>query len=487
MPFNQFAVLDINGMSKHKLIRRAYNNRLIYFYLAVFSIYLFVLCLFVFLIFSMNSQYEVYEKDKIATIKQQVTQILNHNFSTEELTKEVTTFINEYPIELEISTENAVIYTTFPNISFAEIDQRSKSSAILAKYHEFIPTEHQTYRVYFIIYYDSYKAFFPQQIMLLTLCIFILLVFVSICSFLIYHTLFKPLNLLRHSINYVRRINMKSKSLIEPDSTDSPPIKEFTSLVKKINVILKSASKQYTDLELLLMYEHEQLAFLINIAKGSLHDLKTPLYQTLLENQMILKEAKQSDKTSIQSIGEFNIQQIEHLLRRINFLTKNISDSLATVKNDQIRFNLLHLFEEVSEDFNFLLKRKQMNIYLIAPEKVLVRTNRVAILLILHNLLSNAIKYAILDSEITLTFNQTADTMIDIICSNITTLQHIKRIQNPIVTSLTPSEDEFLAYSSGNGIPLIQSLVTSLNGTLRIITKDNQISIYIRLPIADLS
>lgn len=414
--------------------------------------------------------YQKLETERISQTQARISTILNEKKDTTQLSNELNMAVQELGMELIVlDNMGEVVFTTFPNIDITDFRDVFNHDHILYKSQSIEHTVNGEFQVMMAVYHVPVDVYLDSKFIWLTIYIAILFFLLIIIITLINNMLLKPLKSIRMAINEMHDFDLR---VIDERTALGAEFKEF---IATIDYQLQDASKQYTELELLLLFERQQLELLFRIARGSLHELKTPVYQTLLSNEKYLQTATNSEL----AIADYNIAENKDLLNRINKLLASLSRNFNNADENIEYFDGIDLFYEIEDDLAVIINQKNLTINFSCTEKMMLCQNAFGVRLVLHNILLNAVKYTSEDSEIDVEFNVEQDE-IEIICQNIATAEDIERLQSNRFSATTEKSHEH--FSSGNGIYIIKEITKMLKGKADVTFDAETVKVLVSFP-----
>lgn len=330
--------------------------------------------------------------------------------------------------------------------------------------------------VWYIIYRPNLQSYLNNialyQILILGTSFILLLITLS---FLQWRTI-RPLNALKKKIGQLSSYDFASITANEEDVINSEVSKFAAGLAGNIQAV----TRKHSELEVALQLERERLANMIVISRGLLHDLKTPVSQTLIENDLILTRNEDLSKQTYM-VAEYNIRRMDKLLLRINEILNLMDTDVKTMMESKKDFDLIKLFKTVRNIFEVDLKNRDLFLDSSYPEVIHITSNKVAWYLIIHNLLSNAIKYAKRSEDVIVDIIDNGD-QITIIVENKTLSDNIERVkQSEQLFYATKKEDGYV-YSTGNGLYLLKELTRMLMGEYKLEINGDTVRMELHIP-----
>jgi len=442
-------------------------NKKFLVFVPIILAYIILFGLFITMLVGIGQTYKNLEISKVETAQSKISEVLNEKADQIQMNAKLGTIVEELSMELIVTdTKNKTIFTTFPDVEITNIRNLFNNDAFIYKSQGTMNTINGDLNVMLAVYHASFVEYLNTQFIWLTIYITIMFLLLIFIVNLVNRTLFVPLKNIRQAIRDMK--NFEFPEIDENTAIDT----EFNEMVHRFDKTLRDVSKQYTDLELLLLFEKYRLDFLLKIARGSLHELKTPLYQILLKNKKFLMEHDITEEAM-----EYNIMQTDALLRRINELLHSILQNVNNLENTKEYFDGVDLYYEIEKDFETLLAQKNIDLSFSSTEHTMLYHNRFAIELIFHNVLSNALKYALDESEVEVEFNVENDE-VEILCSNMASEEDIQQLVSDRVTINVSNK----MYGSGNGVHLVKELTAYLGGKVVIDVVDTKVMVAVTIP-----
>lgn len=458
--------MGISGMSKRG------SQKLVF--VVLLSAYLVVAAAFFVQLFNLPAVYSRMRKEKITAVQHSLETTLNSKMTDNERTVALKEIVKKYPMELIVSNSKGIVFSTFEKVEINSIRTLFHEDAVLYKSQGQIETSNGVYTVLYSVYQVTAIEYIQQQFFYLTVLVFVLILLIIAAMSAMYYILLRPLEKLK--IGIANLSDYQFGELIEDDNVISV---EFNRFTQKMNEKIQKVSRNYTELELSLEFERERLLIMMTISRAFVHDLKTPVHQTLLENEFVMSQMEAPSK-ELQVLADFNVDRADKLLREINEILV-----LMDTENDEIEkkieaIDFILIFEETWKLFRFFITNNQLSFFSDLPKSLNVQMNKVSAKIILHNLLSNATKYAKADSEIVFEIETGSQDYFEIICTNETTLENIQRMRKS--EQLFNAIENEGGYSSGNGLYLLRELSEFIGGSYQFSIEDENVVIRIRLP-----
>lgn len=416
------------------------------------ALYLLITVLFVFNLLSLPNQYEKMVSSYVTTVSKEVDAALNLP-EKEDVYKRIQELVNQYPMEIIIE-ENGIrlLETVDINFTYGNENVLNQSIVALEKSGSFEDGE-SNYQFWYAVYQmpDSQfvKDFFAKQIILY----FISFIALSVALFLIQKTLTTPL------VDVKKAIKKMNQYDFDLDMQESDDIRsEMQHFASKLDHDIQKISMDQTKLNSKLQQEQSYLNNALMISRGLIHELKTPLFQTLHENeirseQLLTEEAK--------GLAKYNIERTDSLLREINQMLLTLKNSQSFLLEEQEVDLAVILFEEI-KGFKKEFEKQDLVVNINLPDSLKITVNKVCLQMLIRNLIINITQYATPDTEVEIDLYE-EDGKIILSSVNQSNEENMERMRNSEhLLNVVSSQNE---YSSGNGLFIIKNLINMLNGT----------------------
>lgn len=399
-----------------------------------------------------------------------------------KMSEEIIALKAEYPMEVFIATNDTIIYTSIPDVSYNNLRELLQEEAVIFEAQGLIEGKTQAYSVWYSIYPPMLSFYVEEVVRFILIVIILAFVLLFIFNFIVQRSLFQPLKKVKSMMDTLENAQLEQLALQDDKQKDivSVSVNRFAvNLRSKMKVV----TRNYTELEQMLQLERERLSNMITVSRGLVHDLKTPLHQTLLQNEFLLKKL-QAEEINIEDILTYNIEQMDESLKHVNETLNLLDADVEQMVEVRDYFDVTEIFHAIREGLRPTIEQKQLFLDAIIPDELFVNLNKVSVRLIIHNLLTNATNYAIEQSEITFSLYE-EDGLLYIICENDTLAENVQRVQQSeeLFSSITSNEQGNYVYSTGNGLYLTKELSNLLDGTYLLAIDENHITITISLPI----
>lgn len=443
--------------------------------------YLTLIAILITTVLMLPSWFEKVELSYITEAEQNIHTIIADK-AENELMAELKTLRNEYPMEIAVYKNGKSIYNTLPGITFQDLREVLQQSAVVYEAQGTLDGVAATYDVWYSIYRPSIQIYFNNIVMLQFAVIILTSVLIVTISFILHRTLMKPLTQVKASLEKLEAYELED---IQTDTDDviNESLKRFAgSLHNKIRAV----SRNHTELEHALQLERERLQNMITVSRGIIHDLKSPLHQTLVENDFFIRQLEDSDSKT-REIAEYNMEQMADTIGQINEVLGLLDADVKEMTKVKDTFDVVKMFKEIRKGFYRFIEDKKLYLNAEMPEQLTVAINKVALRLILHNLFSNVTQYAEPNTDVD--FELYAENgELNIHCQNVSSEANIERIYHSeeLFTAIPDSDaaaDSPYIYSTGNGLYLIKELTLLSKGTYDLRVNESDVIINITLPL----
>lgn len=442
----------------------------------MFTCYIILAITLVVALFLIPRTYIKMENKEIATIQTEIPQILENDV---EITEPLDQLVAEHSMEIVVYKGTEVAYTTVPGVDIQNFRFLINEKQVSFKEQYQLDTASGAYTVSYAIYHIDALSYLQQLMTWLTifvmLMIFILLTVIGLMRF----DLIKPLQQIKQVLLKVKSGADINELAINTDTGDVVT-KDFNKFMQRVSDV----SQDYTALEIQLQFEKEKLQNFIAMSRAFVHDLKTPLHQTLLENGNVKQRVKGKGNDELELILDYNIDRTDLVLQEINEIVSLYDTSPEDFKNKKDAFDLVKTFYQTLQVFSYFLSEKDLTIESDVPEELWIYTNKVAVKNIFHNMLSNACKYAKEDTEIDVVIEENQE-VVSLQLTNESTEHNIKRLEatrHQFAGFDDADVNEDQAYSSGVGLHILRELSEYVGGTYTFIIDGTYVTTIIEIP-----
>ena len=428
------------------------------------GLYLLVGAFFAYILIQVPRTYAQMEKDKIITVQQELSDILDNTPKT-QLGKRLETFVNEQHIDIVLyDNKKDLLFSTFPGVTVEDTNNFISTDPVLYKTQGKVETKQGMYTLLYWIYHTKTSEYLERQYTILNISVILAFILLCISVALMTKWLLDPLTALRVGLK-----KMRNYQFTKIDGANDAVTMEFNAFSDALQNRMQTVSNKYTELEMLLLFEKERLAFFMQITRALIHELKTPLHQTILENAYL------AESKDVAEVVAYNIDRTEQIMNKVNSLLGTFSANINYLETTEEDFDVITLFTKISEDLFFFYQENNIGFYPDIPQTLPVRMNRFVVQIILHNLLLNAAQYAKKGTEVVFSID-TAKNKLILQCENIASDEELARL-NAGEQILNIVEN----HRSGNGLHIMKELTRSLGGEYDITIVEQTITITIAL------
>lgn len=211
------------------------------------------------------------------------------------------------------------------------------------------------------------------------------------------------------------------------------------------------------------------------------HDLKTPLtsvigYLTLLRDEGQISEELRTKYLSI------SLEKAEHLEDLINEFFEITRFNLSTLTLETSRVNLTRMLEQITYEFQPMLKEKDLVYTLDVPKDLYVKWDVGKMQRVFDNLLRNAVNYSFEGGEIVFSVEESKDA-IEMICMN-----HGNTIPEEKLSRIF---EQFFRLDSarttrsggaGLGLAIAKEIIELHKGSIHAESENEEIRFIVRMP-----
>ena len=225
---------------------------------------------------------------------------------------------------------------------------------------------------------DIFQSVFDSQTWLFV----ILGVVMVISSFLISTWMFRPFNL---TLDKIKNFNIKS---MQSTSLGKSGIKEFDILNGFINQMTEKVSSDYKNLK--------------EFTENASHELQTPLAITKGKLELLLQQENLTqEQIDLIESSYASISHMSKLNRSLTLLSKIENEEFSNKES----INLSSELNKALDDFNDLIKLKNLGLECDIQEEVIIKNDKTLIKVLINNLLQNAIRHNNKDGRIIVTLS----------------------------------------------------------------------------------
>ena len=450
--------------------------------------YIIIIAIFIFTLLQMPKSYIKIEKKYLDDAKEDIQVAIETALTESMLLTILPEIIEEYPMEIVVTQADRTVYSSIPLLSTNEdLHDVVNSDVTLAKGTGNFSVQETDYKIWYSIYHLSTSEYIHRlmewQVVLLGAAVLVLLT----VTYVMQKTLYTPLQKVEENI--VRMHAYDFEHMFPQESSDGVNTLLY-HFAENIYGNIRKIEREYTELEQALQIERERLKSTITVSRAFVHDLKSPLHQTMLENEVVIR--KLSAKEIIgRKISVFNLERAENLIFQINEILKVMDHNMYELDKSTEHADIIQVIKQSIKLFKSTLLLRGAYITLSTPENLVVEINVPTFKLLLHNILSNAANYVAQDSEVLLEIDSIGNE-ITIRCTNKSTPQNIERMKRSASLFQNDLEiieendfieyEEINKYSSGNGLLLIRELTNSLAGQYILEVFEDNVCVTIKIP-----
>lgn len=330
------------------------------------------------------------------------------------------------------------------------------------------------YVIYHMPFIDYLGSFLSFQNVLLMVAFFIILALVMVLQYF----LLKPLYGIKDSIEKLEKYEFEAIEEGEDDIN-----KRMAVFSHQLDHAIRSVQRKNTQLELSLQRERERLSNVIQLSRVLVHDLKSPVYQLLLENESRIEQLEDKEK-GIRDLGTYNINQSDKLLHSINDILKLLKEGNYGLNKEQETFDFMAMIFETLKLFKPGMVKKDLSFYVDGPDVLTVYLNKITMRLLLHNIFSNMVQYASEGTELSIEVVMEKDN-IYLKAVNESSLENIEGMKKSeqLFNVMDQKETGDHLYSSGNGLFLIKDLIFLIGGKYGYAVQGNQVILSLHIPV----
>ncbi len=420
--------------------------------------------------FNFSSLYYKTELAYVNKIEAKLNDVLNTSSNLEE---DLLLLTQNNAIEVVVFNEE---HTLFASVPIKTVKKGMLNDQVVALENvKHINIKGVSYDVWFAIYRMQDQAYLNQLLAKQNVLVMVGMLFLLVALAFLHYLLLRPMNRVRDAI--------KKMSEYEFDSVKSGSDtlnKELSSLANQMNQSIKVVSRHYTELEIELQTQRERMNNIMTVSRALFHDLKSPIHQTMVENELMQKEFKEEEALFL---AQYNIARNQKLLQEVNDVLSLLRTNFEHVNEEHEAIDVVELLNTTLRMYNGWFLSKSFSLELDAPESLIVQANRVSLMLLLHNLISNMVQYALEGSELDIRVYYENDFLV-VETKNESSNENIKRMKNSeqLFNVVVESKTKEHVYSSGNGLFLIRDLTRLLNGRDEVMVNNQTVTIKIMIP-----
>lgn len=389
--------------------------------------------------------------------------------------QELAQVVVDFPMELVVEKNGAPIFQTIPITDFGMLRNLLNKEAIFEESAGIVQVGDQQYKIWYSIYRLSDKEYVQTIFFYQTILIGVTILISMVVSLIVQRYLIRPLSKIKKTLK-----KLEGYELDSIEGGDDVLNKKLDLFAKKLKKRIQGYNKKQTELEYKLEHERNILSNTVLISRAFIHDLKTPLHQTLLENEEVL-ENKTLQNKALKTLAKYNMDRADQSLKTINEVLSVMDSNGLKIIDSNEEVDIIALFSEIKNEFNYLMAKRELFLLVELPETLSIYVNRTAMKLTLHNLFSNVTQYSKENTEIYISIYVEHE-ILYIIFENEASKKDIERL-NLHGDSYELIGMQETGYGSGNGLYLLQEVSELYDGVFTLKTEENKVRAMIILPI----
>jgi len=147
-------------------------------------------------------------------------------------------------------------------------------------------------------------------------------VFLFSIIILIKYILVLPLTQIKANLAKIENYDFEEVLAIPVEDEINEKLHHFVSGLQNN---IQNISRDFTKLEQALQVEKERLNNTITVSRAFIHDLKSPLHQTMLENEL---ELSKSQDERLKTTLTYNVERAETTIQTINDILKIMDENI---------------------------------------------------------------------------------------------------------------------------------------------------------------
>lgn len=300
------------------------------------------------------------------------------------------------------------------------------------------------------------------------LVVFVIVLAVVGWAVITYHYMAKPLHYLDDVIRASEKLaNLSEEQIILPE--------DLKEVQDELNGVKDAALRSAREAKEADQRKNDLIMYLA-------HDLKTPLssvigYLTLLRDE---QQISPKLREKYQSIALDKAQRLEDLINEFFEITR-LNLSHITLQYSTI--NLTRLLEQLTYEFQPMLKEKNLTCILEAKEEIMLRCDGDKLQRVFDNLLRNAVIYSFADSEIRIEA-QTAQDHAVIRFSNHGDTIPEEKLSRLFEQFYRLDSSRSSQGGAGLGLAIAKQIVELHQGTIKAQSADDVIEFTVDLPLS---
>lgn len=434
--------------------------------------YLILISLLIFNIFELPDKYNKEELNMVVEVEKRIQEALD--LKEDDLVKnELSNLRKEYNFDIVLTRGTDIIYKTVPYEMGDSLLNRSHPDIIAREAQGPYNNHGDEIFMWYSVYRLNDSVFINKFLTTIVLIVLLVTALLALTIFLITKSLMDPLKNIRKSIEKAQDYDFEGI-----EETDDQINKSFKTFVSGLEENIDVVSRQHTELEKQLQAKREHLNNVLVVSRSMIHDLKTPIYRNIIENEVAENEA--SDNTQLVELAQLN-QELNHsIMLDINRILKMLKEDGEKTELDITDVDVINTIMRAINTFNKKMDEKELTLDFDAPEDVIMSTEESTFILLINNLLSNMVIYSKEQSELQI-YVDVEDKDITLRFINSAAKENIERMKDTgqlFNKVKSPTEDKYV-YGSGNGLFLIKELARILGGEYKLDTTEDSVIIEV--------
>lgn len=398
---------------------------------------------------------------------QQAQSSLMLALKSDEIVIELQQVVEQFPMEIKVMDQGEIIFQTLRLDNGQGLEGVLNKDVVAFESSGLFDRDGHEILVWYSLYHMPSQDFFSQLVQTQTWIIAGAFILMFLMLSTIQYFVLKPLLKMKKTLAYVRQ--NRFDEIVEADDDLNEELTDFATETGKT---IKHVNKKNTELEVLLNYQKQRLENEMMFTRVLIHELKTPVYQTLIENQYRTKS--EMDEKMIE-LSEYNANRMDVILEEINQIIR----LLANNDSEEEVYQTFDLIEHTRKAILLVkqsIKEKSLMVDVVAPETLMVKNQEMIVRMLIHNLVSNMVFYSLEQSTIEIDIDS-KDDQVTMIFKNESDQSNINRLKQS--EQLTNIIDTNHQYSTGQGLFFIENLVSMINGSYQREIIDHEIVIRI--------
>ncbi|MGY3778062.1 sensor histidine kinase [Isobaculum melis] len=453
-------------------MKRIFKDRFIW---VMTPIYLLVICLLVWLIYSLPAIYNQIDTNRVEEIREDITQIIQRE-EPDDLEEKLADYVAKQPLELAVINEHGFYYATVPTTDFATLDQWV-NEAVLSYHSAYtIQKDQEEYQVWLAIYQLEPQNFFEISTFFIFLGIILLFSIVLLLVLMMRKQILHPLKRLRMNILKLKEFRLSEVSPIDKTSAYDRLSVELHEFTDDLQGKMETIGTKYTALEKELQAKNEESIYKEQLVRSVIHDLKTPISIVSLELEQVKEQA---------SLNPALVQKIETIEKRNQGVLTEIKEAILLIHGERVinqceKIDLVKEVQNTIRRFNPILSKRQIRCIVDVPAELMVYMDVIEVKQLLHNIMSNIAQYT--DEKGVFEFTLFEENQ-SLKMSAYNESADIDAIDFEHVFDLFYQGEVLAKTSTGVGMYTIKKTVQKYQGTCQFSKKENGVELRIEIPL----